>query len=156
VSALTNRQKAYLSRLAAAAYVRLHGEATARDPRVVEEFRHAQVAAACGKAGLRCCSQTDYKLVEARLLDLNGWHAAAFNAGVSAATEKRRQAEAVLVAECDKAGLHLAYAESICRNIYKCPLSDASDRQIWNLIYTVRNRSRARRLKAPSQPLIQP
>lgn len=56
-----------------------------------EAFRHAHVAIATGKLGLRCCSQDDYKRVEAHFLDLLGETGKALNAHLRAETNSRRQ-----------------------------------------------------------------
>ncbi len=148
-AALTNRQKVHLARLAWRAQNRVEALARGRGEEVAEvgaeEWRHAEVVKACGKKGLRCCGQGDYKAVEAHFLELLGEHGAAFAAEVRAATEDRRQAEAVLVRECAKAGVKLAYAEAICQRQFRLGLYDASERQIWCLVYTVRNRAAARR-----------
>lgn len=146
---LTNGQKAYLAQLASrarnfrAAVAR--GQGTPIDGRSEEAFRHEEVAAACGKLGLRCASQDDYAAIKGHFLELLGQHQRAFEAEVRSATESRRQAEAVLVRECEAFGLHLAYAEAICQRQFRCGLWDASEKQIWCLVYTVRNRGRKKR-----------
>lgn len=154
---LSHKQKRYLSQLSDRAFQRAAADAYARHDYFYEgvptkqahdDFRHSEVAQACGKAGLRCCSQDDYKLVEAHFLALLGRDVAAFNAGVRAATEPRRQAEAVLVRECERFGLRLSYAAAICRNVFKCSLEDASPKQLFKVMYTIRNRGNARERKA--------
>ena len=118
-------------------------------PNAFNEWRHANVAQACGKAGLRCCSQADYNLVKAHFLALLGEEDKALDAGVRAATEKRRTSEALLVKACREAGVHLAYADAISQSSgEKKPLDEASTSQIWHLIYTVRTRAKAKRDKA--------
>jgi len=147
-SPLTNFQKQHLARLAGRAYnlqaAIARGAGKVFEPDA-ERWRHDQVAAACGKLGLRCCSQLDYKRVEAHFLELLGEHGRAFQAQVQAETEPRRQAEAVLVRECERAGLPLQYAEKICQRQFRCSLFDAGEKQIWSLVYTVRNRARKKR-----------
>ena len=69
----------------------------------------------------------------------------AFAAHMAAATEPRREAEAVLHRECGHAGLAIAYAAAICRRQFRVELADASPKQLWNLVYTIRNRAAARR-----------
>jgi hypothetical protein len=145
---LSNLQKRHLSQMArralnrAAALARGRGETFAVDE---QTYRREEVIRACGKHGLRCCSQDDYKTIEAHFLDLLGDHGQAFNAQVQAATEKRRQAEAVLVRELAKAGLHISYANAICQRQFRCTIFDATERQLWNLVYTIRNRAAAKR-----------
>lgn len=148
---LTIPQKSYLARLARRAFSRARalalgrGEVWAADPNA---WRHAEVAAASGKLGLRCCSQDDFCAVEAHFLELLGQSGAAFNAHVRAATESRRQAEAVLVRECAAGGFALDYAAAICRRQFKCSIFDASEKQLRCLIFTIRNRAAARRRAA--------
>ena len=155
---LSHKQKRYLSQLSHRAYdylaaeadgstdERLHAEL--RESEAREQFRHDQVASACGKHGLRCCSQDDYKRVEAHFLDLLGETARAFDAHLRAETEPRRQAEAVLVRECARFGLALGYAAAICSRQFRCDLADATTQQVWNLVYTIRNRGAARARQA--------
>ena len=57
----------------------------------------------------------------------------------------RRIAEHKLHEEMLKASLHPAYVEKICRNQNKCSVLEASEKQLWRLIYTVRNRAAAKR-----------
>ena len=148
MSALTNEQKRHLAQLSerafnrAAAQARGRGETVDTSTKARTAWRHAEVVKACGKLGLCCCSQLDYKAVEAHFLDLLGEHGRAFNAQMRAATEERRQAEAILSNACKRAGLHLNYAAAICQNQFKCSLFDASTDQLWKLIFTVRNRAK--------------
>lgn len=144
---LTPKQKRYLARLARRAW-----QAAEREVGSETDFRHAEVARACGKLGLRCCTQDDFQRVRAHFLWLLGEDAAAFRAHLRAETEPRRQAEAVLRRECARAGLSLGYPAAICVRQYRCALADASPRQLWTLIYTVRNRARARAYHATARP----
>src|SRR5690242_7627915 len=148
---LSNRQKAYLAQLINEAYRKVVGE-VGPDVASIEDWRHEQVAAACGKLGLRCCGQTDYKRVEAHFLALLGEHGRAMRAHVDAETEPRRQAEAVLVRECERFGLRLGYAEAIARRQFGYGLYDCTEKQLWNLVFTVRNRGNRRKdLNAETQ-----
>ena len=47
-------------------------------------------------------------------------------------------------------GLGESYAAAICRTQYRCSLAEASPRQLWRLVYTIRNRRR------PARPAAQP
>jgi hypothetical protein len=160
---LANSQQRHLSQLARRALNLVRSLALGRGEQFeVDEdtWRREEVIAACGKHGLRCCSQDDYKLVEAHFLDRLGAHGAAFTAQLRAATEKRRQAEAVLCREIKLAGLHLNYANSICQRQYRCTIFDATEKQLWTLIYTIRNRAAAKRRTAngprSQRPQLQP
>jgi hypothetical protein len=149
---LTNDQKRRLSQLArrafnrAAALARGRGEAPPAD---ADAWRREHVLAATGKLGLRCCGQSDYKLIEAHLLEVLGEHGRAFNAHVAALTNSHRQAEAVLMREielcADVIPGALAYVTAICARQFKCSPLDASEKQLWNLIFTLRTRAAARR-----------
>jgi hypothetical protein len=152
---LTNHQKAYLAQLAARAQNRLAALARGCEPHgpmaadacvlTPEAWRHSEVARACGKAGLRCCSQDDFKRVEAHFLHLLGEDGRALNAHVQAETEPRRVAEWKLVQACQEFGFHLAYAEAICRRQHHgAGLGEVGVKAIWQLVYTVRNRGRAK------------
>ncbi len=138
---LSHLQKRLLSQLARRAW-----ELADREVGTAEEFRRAEVARACGKAGLRCCSQDDFLRVRAHFLDLCGEPGAAFNDHVRAESEPLRQAQAVLRRECERFGLSLNYANAICRNQNGGAGLDAvGEQKIWQLIYTIRNRGNARR-----------
>lgn len=170
MSALSIKQKVYLAQLALRAFHRegaqARGAGANANPqsahnlqaalaslaaegsnKAFEEWRHQQVARACGKQGLRCCSQLDYKTVEAHFLHLLGEDGRALNALVRAEEEPRRQAEAVLVKTCLKWGFQLAYADALCRGIHKMPLNDAPPQIIWQVVYTVENRGRIKARK---------
>ncbi len=144
---LSHRQKSYLSQLARKAW-----EMAEREVGTPEEFRHDEVARACGKIGLRCCSQGDYKRVEAHFLFLLGEDGQALNAHLRAETEPKRQAEAVLRRNLAECGLPWSYAEAICRQQNKgAGISEVPERRVWNLVFTVRNRGAARRKASAGQ-----
>ncbi len=163
-AALANNQKAYLSQLARQAFEKLRADAT-RAGRVYpaghalagwptdatlwdpEEFRHAEVAKACHKNGLRCCSQDDYGSVKGHFLALIGREGAAMKAMVQGAGNGKRTAEMVLLRELTAANLRQGYAEAICRNKYKCTIADATERQVWTLVYDVRRTAAGRKRK---------
>lgn len=160
---LANGQKAYLAQLAtrafnrAAALARGRGEVAAPPAngeiipisRQIETWRHEQVALATGKAGLRCCSQDDYKRIEAHFLELLGDHGKAFKAHVRAETEERRVIEWKIVAACQEFGFNLSYADKICRAQNRgAGLDDVDEKKLWNIFFTIRNRGRKRMMKA--------
>lgn len=151
---LAKHQKAYLARLAARAYYRSaaiargRGEVLADDyssSRHTAEWRRKEVAAACGKNGLRCCSQNDYKLVEAHFLNLLGEPGKAMNSFVQASTEKRRVAEFKVIEACKEFGFHLSYADKVCRaQNHGAGLQEVGEQKLWQIFYTIRNRGRKR------------
>lgn len=151
---LTNGQKRYLSQLSdrafnrAAAIARGEGQSPDISTRARAQYRHDQVVAACGKIGLRCCSQDDYKLVEAHFLALVGEHGRAFNSFVRATTESRRVAEHKIIEACNEFGFKLSYADSICRQQNNgLGLDDVTEKKLWQIFYTVRNRGLSRKRK---------
>ena len=143
---LTNDQKRILSPLARRAFNRELALARGRGEKLADlneqKLRHEHVARACGKLGLRCCTQDDYGAVKAHFLDLLGEHAQAFRAVHHGEGNARRVAEYKLVQACEGAGLTLAYAAKICANQFKCALEDATEKQLWCLMFTVQNRGR--------------
>ncbi|GEM_PF-2502272 len=158
---LTKGQKRYLSQLSAracnrqAALARGRGEVFAEGKyaglavsAAEAQYRHDEVARACGKAGLRCCSQDDYKLVEGHFLELLGHSGAALNAQVRALTETRRVIEYKITEACREFGFALSYANKICCSQNHGNGLDAVDeKHLWQVFYTVRNRGLARRRK---------
>ena len=163
---LSKSQKRYLSQLSAKAFARQvtlargQGQVFAggkydglAQTAAEGKYRHDQVVLACGKLGLRCCSQDDYKLVEGHFLELLGHHAAAFNAQLRAATETRRVIEHKIVEACAEFGFHLSYANKICvvqnRGL---GLDAVEENRLWQIFYTIRTRGLAKRRKQISEP----
>jgi hypothetical protein len=153
---LTKGQKAYLAQLARRAFNMALAKARGSgntfdgsdDPsdtllRDEGAWRHAQVALSCGKLGLRCCSQDDYRIIEGHFLELLGQHGAAFNAQMHASTEKKRVAQFKVMEACKRFGLSIGYAAHIAKNQNNgSALEDLSERALWNLVYTINNRGR--------------
>lgn len=135
---LTNRQKAYLAILAQRAW-RQAPEADALD---ANAWRHEQVAAACGKKGLRCCSQNDYGAVKARFLDLVGEPGRALAADVHGRAElnERRQVLWKIRARCREYGVSEALADGICRQMTRgrglVEVEESST--LWNVYFKLR------------------
>lgn len=151
---LSHTQKRYLSQLSdrafdrAAAQARGRGETPVTDAATRKQFRHDEVVKACGKVGLRCCGQDDYLRVKAHFLNLLGESGKAFNAHLRAETDGRRVIEHKLVAACKDFGLHLSYADKICRTQnHGAGLQDVDDKALWRIFYTIRNRGNARKRK---------
>lgn len=152
---LANNQKAYLAQLATRAFnmecakARGRGETVDCGRETMDTWRHAEVAKATGKAGLKCCSQSDYKAVEAHFLEMLGHHARAFNAQVRSATEDRRVIEYKITEACREFNFAISYADKICRAQNKgLGLEDVDEKHLWQIFYTIRNRGR----KKQSQP----
>lgn len=133
---LSRTQKAELCLLAREAF---GASGATGDP---EEWRREQQLATTGKESLTLCTQDDYLPLKARFLELKGESGRAMNAHISHATEPKRVARYNLNAALADANLPLAYAEAICRRTQKCGLEEASAKQIWRVVYTIRNRKK--------------
>ncbi len=143
---LSRKQKARLAMLARRAYD-LHLDAGLVDDGAgPDDWRRAEVSAATGgrAGGLREATQRDYRQIRGHFLTLAGEEPeTAFQDAAYGSPEAadREQAAAVLRRETLARDLpHPAYPEKICRQKYKTPLSRASAKQLWSLVYTVRNR----------------
>ena len=136
---LDNSQKRYLSQLARRAWLKLGAEL---DGQAETDFRREHVAKATGKFGLRCCSQDDYGAAKAHFLELLGESGHALNALVHQQGNAQRIAMHKLKEACHYAHVSLEYPAAICRQQFKCNLSAATDKQLWCLTFTVKNRAR--------------
>ena len=155
---LNHDQKRILSQMSDRAFRFLGAKARGRGEewpadttKELAAFRHAEVAKAVNKLGLRCCSQADYGTIKAHFLHLLGEDGRALKAHVHAASQEERQAEVVLWREIMAArdcGITPYYMETICRRQFGCTIVEASPKQKWNLVYTVRNRAAAKRKQA--------
>lgn len=155
---LSNKQKAYLAQLAREAFARQCAEASREEGAVLEggifvnaflndfeEWRHEQVARACDKLGLRCCTQDDYGAVKGHFLAMLGREGQALKAMVRGDGNPKRVADYKLNEALREAGLARGYAEAICRNMFGVGLAEAGVKQVWKVFYTVRNRMKARK-----------
>ena len=149
---LTNGQKSYLAQLAKRAYAKCVVVGGADDGISEEDWRHREVAAACGKNGLKCCGQYDYKLVEGHFLNLLGETGRALKSFVRAASEPKRQAEVVLVRALEEFHFTHDYAEGICRQAFKCSVSEAGANQVWMVVYAVRRAGQRKRKQLKEIP----
>lgn len=152
---LTNGQKAHLAQLATRAFnlesakARGRGETVDCGRETVDAWRHAEVAKATGKQGLRCCDQSDYKTVEAHFLDILGQTARAFKAHIRAATEDRRVIEYKITEACQEFGFAISYADKICRAQNKgLGLEEVDEKHLWQIFYTLRTRGRKKQSQA--------
>jgi hypothetical protein len=164
MSALAKNQKAYLAQLARKAF-EVKREEARRDGAVLdggiymnamlndfEEWRHEEVARACGKLGLRCCTQNDYGAVKGHFLAMLGAEGAAVKAMVRGEGNDGRIARYKLRQELEAGGLKWSYGESICRNKYKCDLANANTKQVWTIVFDVRRSVAAKKRKAEGNP----
>ena len=113
------------------------------------EWRQEQQYKAVGKQSLTECVQDDFLPIRAHFLNLAGQSAVAMNMHLKHDTEPKRIAMHKLTEACARAGKPLAYAAAICRSKNKCALDEANVKQIWQLVFTIKNRTP----KQPSRPI---
>lgn len=135
MSCLDKGQKARLAILARQAFDRLGAED--RASQTPDQYRRAQVAVACGKAGLRLCSQIDYRRVEGHFLNLINETGKALNALMRAETEERRQWYWKIIMRTKQYGITKEKADGICRQMTrgKYSLDDADLRTLRNVYF---------------------
>jgi hypothetical protein len=135
---LSKLQKATLSQWAKKGYTR------AKDLDLTDEsesdWRGREAIAACGRR-VSEATNGDYLLLLAHFQNLSGDSGRAFSSVMRAEGDPKRQAMHKLTTELAKADLDQSYAEKICLDTYKCTLAQASAKQLWQLMYTVRNRA---------------
>lgn len=146
---LDNGQKARLCIMAREAFERMHS----REPFNAAElaaWRREQQVKACGIDSLTAVTQAHWPALEAHFLDLQGESGRAFTRLLQPELKAQRLARFKLTAALKERGLAEGYAAAICRMQYKCDLDAATARQLWRLVFTIRNRKKAegKRMKA--------
>ena len=144
---LSNVQKGKLCILARKAFDRIGGDSTTGME--FAEWRKQEQWNAVGKQSLRDCMQREYLRLVAHYEDLIGESGRAVTTHMRAGTEPRRIAEHKLLEALKKAGLEIAYADTICRSKFKCHVEDASTAQLWKLYYDIRQRGASKRKAKP-------
>lgn len=114
-------------------------------------WRHWQQGLACGKQSLRECTGEEYQLLRAHFLKLAGLEASAARAQERHISNPVRIARYKLRQALAEASLPIEYAAAVCRRQYRCTLNEASERQLWCLVYTVRNRKPKTRNSKPER-----
>lgn len=134
---LSNKQKARLSMLAAKGYAfqRVQGMS-------LEDWRHEIAIRACG-VRISEATQDHWADLKTAFLDLAGDPVGAMRTQLREGDNKRRIALHKLTKACEQRGLAMSYAESICRDQFKVPVSQASAKQIWCLFFTISKRGNA-------------
>ena len=148
MSLLSNLQKAEIGKLAREAWLAWteHEAFLAVNDGMSESacfthWRHWQQGLACGRQSLRACtSEDDFLKLRAHFLALLGRTEQAARVLVRHAAEPRLMARHKLSQALRERGLSDGYAAAICRRQFRCELADASPRQLWCLVYTVRSR----------------
>lgn len=145
--ALSNDQKTKLSILAKRAFDK-HKESGLIDDGVrFDDWRHAEcVAATKGRVtGFRAATNRDYLQIRGHFALLAGDVVTAFNDSQRDRPEQAdwEQAWNILKRETTAKELKFPdYPAAICKQQYKCPLREATQKQLWSLIYTIRNRKK--------------
>lgn len=146
---LSNEQKAEIGMLARRAYQAWAGREAFEEcnpelsrTKCFEAWRHVEQGKAVGRQSLCDCTQDDYQPLRAHFLALIGAGGAAVNALMRHQEEPRIRARWKLQQALDERGLDESYAAAICRRQFKCALGDASEKQLWNLFFTVCKRRR--------------
>lgn len=145
---LTNDQKRKICMIARAAYDHWEGrtefEATNFDISKTARFeawRRYEQGKAVGRQSLSdCVSELHYLPLLAHFAAIAGEGAVALRALLRHAEEGRIQVYFKLREALAERGLEEGYASAICSRQFKCALGDASEKQLWNLFFTVRNR----------------
>lgn len=137
---LSNLQKATLSQWAKKGYTRAK-ELDLTDEREAD-WRGREAIAACGRR-ISEATNGDYLILLTHFQNLAGDSGKAFSSAIRAESDPHRQALYKLREELRKAGLEESYAEKICMDTNRCTIAQATSKQVWNLMYTVRNRAAA-------------
>jgi hypothetical protein len=116
----------------------------------LELWRHEEQHTACGKKHLTACTQRDYAALMAHFSRLAGRLDTSDAWAERAATNGHRQAMAKLQRTFEEVRSAIDrptdYALAIARRQFKVTaLEDCTERQLWSLAYTLRNRASARR-----------
>lgn len=135
---LSKKQKAGICAMATRAFARVHGRRPANSAEL-EEWRRGEQRAATGHASLTTCTQAHYNGLLARFAHLAGEDGVAMKRHVRDATSAQRVAMHKLCEACEERGLALSWPASICRSKFKCGLDEANSKQLWKLVFDVRN-----------------
>jgi hypothetical protein len=133
---LTSAQRQSLARLARRAWDK---HLAWQSGAAFATWRHDQCIKAVGRRITEAC-QRDFLPLRAHFLDLIGLSGIALNVLLRSESEPHRIALYKLRRECAARRVDLSYAEAICRNQFKCSLDEANAKQLWCLLFTVRNR----------------
>jgi len=115
--------------------------------REVAAWRREQQRERFGLASLTAATQDQYADIKGHFQALAGNAAEAYET-IRRGLDKRRVARWNLDKALREANLALPYAVAICRTQYRTALEDASAKQLWALVFTIRNRAAAKRRKS--------
>lgn len=133
---LSNRQKATLSQLYRQAWLRLGGQDVT--DMSAAEFRRHHATKACGRQ-VSAAFNSDFTTLQADALALCGRADRALDAALKEETEPQRVALYKLRQELKRGGYPEGYADPIGQSRFKRPLEELSARELWWLVYTIRN-----------------
>lgn len=145
---LSKRQKADIAILAHKAWlatpereVLLRENPEYSENEIFTIWRRDKQREAVGCDSLRMVHQDDYLRLLAKFREIMGDTAKATRLHVHAAEDGWRRAWWLLERSCKERGLAFpAYPGAICRKQYQCSLNEATEKQLFRLMYTVRNR----------------
>jgi hypothetical protein len=153
---LSKKQKAEIGQLAQAAW---HAQTDVQAelceanpglslPALFTGWRRVEQGKVLGEArqSLTQADQTEYARLMAHFAALTGNEALTEQWRHRAVGDGRARAEWHLYEALKRADLKLEYAAVICRAQNRCELREASERQLWRLVYTLRARVRAKRV----------
>jgi hypothetical protein len=152
---LSNDQKATIARLARQAYDSWEGREGFEEcnpglsvSKCFEAWRRCEQGKAVGRQSLTQCTGDDFLPLVAHFQNFAGRGAAAVKTLLRHAEAARITPFFKLQKALAQRGLDEGYAAAICRRQFKCALGDASEKQLWSLFYTIRNR---RKVAAPAR-----
>lgn len=120
-----------------------------------ETWRQAEAVKACGHR-ISFALVKHFSALKRHFANIAGDSGKAFNSAMREGTEDKRIAMAKLAEACQERGLEMSYPAAICRRQFKRSLEDASAKQTWCLVFTVRNRRKvgdaAPQAKATAKP----
>lgn len=129
---LSNRQKAYLSGLAKAAW-RILSQGGGTDEKEAD-YRKREAISCCGRR-ISEARNRDFSDLEAHFLALSGKSGRAFDSAMKADSNPARQALYKLRQLLAKQGRDESYAAKILRDKFKTTLADASAKQLWSVYF---------------------
>lgn len=147
-SPLSNEQKAEIAQLARKAYDAWNGREAFEDAnpelsrsKCFEAWRRVQQGEAVGIQSLTLCTQDQFLPLRVHFKKMIPVSIpSAMRDALRAQEEPRIRARYKLQQALDERGLNESYAAAICLRQFKCELGQASEKQLWCLFFTIRNR----------------
>lgn len=152
MSPLTNRQKADVCRMAKRAWDAWDGReeycgginAGVSHTLLFGAWRHEEQERVVGRRSLTTATQHDYAALMAHFAAMAGLELVAGRWVSRQVEDGRNRVLYILRRDTLQRGLvYPGYPEAICRKKNRCGLGAATEKQLWHLVYTVRNRRKA-------------